>query len=230
MPSRCSGGRWTLIAFPSSLFHDCKSITPTNRSLHPTWVQAQSNCNVHTNWPQSARYFWMLPLDVIGWKHKQVWSVSIPVLLTMDSGRLLVLAPMNEITLKVCRATVYTACWSVTQCCLKMLSLSRESIQLCSTDFVVSTHFSPHLSNTHKKAIFYLLMQWVLWASLKSCFLRLVGNLSSRRKNTASVFYFLLTRVNFKSAFEECLIDSVTWVVGGVHIPSEAWDVSSGGV
>lgn len=158
MRPRCSWGPWTLITFPSSL-----SAMTANLSHRQTALCIPRGCKCNQTVtcaqivPNQLAIFWMPPLDVMGWKHEQVRSISIPVWQWLR-GKLLVNACKNEITLKVCEATVYAASRSMThsavwRCC---------SIQLCSTNvfpWIPNRICQIYLNKT--ASFFHLLMPWV---------------------------------------------------------------------
>lgn len=83
----CSWGHWTLIAFPRLSSLTANSSHQQNRSLHPTRVWVQSNCNVHANWPQSASYFWM-PAPLMWWVGKTSRSEASLFLSDNESGKI----------------------------------------------------------------------------------------------------------------------------------------------
>lgn len=84
-----------------------------DKSLAASHVGVQSNCDTHTNRPQSAPYLWML----MGWRQK-AGSKGLHSCLTMAWGRFCIHACKNEITLKVCKATASTASWRIAwRCC-----------------------------------------------------------------------------------------------------------------
>lgn len=137
------GELWLLSSRLSSV--TANSSHRRNRSLCiPRGVRVQSNCNVHTNCPQSARYFWMPPPWCDGVENTSGFEAS-PFPFDSGLGQTVSSACESEITLKAGEATVYT---QLVEAWLTVLSQDAAQFSFAQQTFSMS--FSAHLSNTLK--------------------------------------------------------------------------------
>lgn len=132
-------------------------------------------------------------------------------------SKLLVHAFKDEITLKVCEAAVF-AVW---RCC-SSAQIQKESIR----------------SLLSKLSCFFFFHLLMLWGLDLHCWRQLIseqggsgrGGWCSRKRRTASC-QFILTRGNFKHAFEKrpgFQLLTRPRVVGGAHTTSEGLEISAG--